>query len=212
MPAMEKVDYKKRDRGLYLPGRNPVLVDVPAMNFLMVDGRGAPEGSAYQEALSILYALSFTVKMSKLSPARPEDYFEYVVPPLEGLWWEEGGGSVMDTSREEWRWTAMIRQPEFVTPEVFAWAAGNCQAKKPGLDLSRARFETFEEGRCVQVLHVGPYAAEKPSFEKMERFVEEQGLRRRPDRLGRHHEIYLSNPQKTAPERLKTILRLELEG
>lgn len=204
----DKLDYKKAYKDLYLPGRSPALVDVPEMRFLMADGQGAPGGVQYQAALQALYALTFTIKMSKMSGSQPEGYFEYVVPPLEGLWSIPGGAFDPDAPREDWLWTSMIRQPEFVTEEVFGWAVEECRRKKPEVDVSGVRFETYAEGPCAQLLHIGPYAAEPASISLLHAFLLENGLKQRTDETHRHHEIYLSDPRRTAPERLKTVLRL----
>lgn len=203
----KKVDYKKDYKDLYLPKRKPMLIDVPPMNFIMIDGEGDPNHTEYQQAVGALYALTFTIKMSKMSGNQPQGYFEYVVPPLEGLWWISGGAFSPD-ERENWLWTSMIRQPEFVTPAVFTWALEECRRKKPELDLSKTRFETFTEGLCVQIMHIGPYSDEPRSVALLEDFIEENGLHNQTGSERRHHEIYLSDPRKTAPERLKTVLRL----
>lgn len=202
---MDKLDYKKEYRDLYLPGKKPSLVMVPSMLFIMADGTGAPEGASYQEVVSILYSLSFTIKMSKMGPQKPEGYFEYTVPPLEGLW--TLNGEWFDPDRESWQWCSMIRQPEFVTPEVFAWAVGEAGRKKPELDFSRARLEVFEEGACAQIMHTGPYAEEDKSIALLKEFICAQGYQDECSDDRRHHEIYLSDPRRSAPERLKTVLR-----
>lgn len=204
----DKLDYKKEYKDLYLPGRKPMLIEVPEMRFFMMDGQGEPGGAQYQAALQALYALSFTIKMSKLGGNQPEGYFEYVVPPLEGLWSFPGGVFDLNCPREEWLWTSMIRQPEFVTEEVFRWAVAECRRKKPEVDVSGVRFEALEAGLCVQMMHVGPYSDEPASLNKMRAFMHENGYSLWNDETHRHHEIYLSDPRRTAPERLKTVLRL----
>ena len=203
----KKVDYKKDYKDLYLPKTKPMLIDVPPMNFIIIDGAGDPNDTEYQQAVGTLYALTFTIKMSKMSGNQPQGYFEYVVPPLEGLWWISGGAFSFD-KRDNWLWTSMIRQPEFVTPAVFSWALEECRRKKPELDLSKARFETFSEGLCVQIMHIGPYSDEPRSIALLENFIEENGLLNQTGSKRKHHEIYLSDPRKTAPEKLKTVLRL----
>lgn len=207
---MEKLDYKKEYKDLYQPAAKPSLIDVPEMSFFAVDGAGDPNTSpAYAEAMEILYGLSFTVKMSKMNGTQPEGYFEYVVPPLEGLWSADGvsfdGLNVSD--KNMFKWVSIIRQPEFVTEEVFEWAKDILAKKKPQLDLSKARFMTFTEGLCVQIMHKGSYDSEPESIMKMKRFAEGNGLTEdfSADRL--HHEIYLSDPRKCAPERLRTVIR-----
>ncbi|TWH57283.1 hypothetical protein DesLBE_1551 [Desulfitobacterium sp. LBE] len=206
--AGEKLDYKKAYKDLYLPKSKPMLIEVPPMNFIMVDGQGDPnpEGGEYQQAVELLYAITYTIKMSKLSGSRPAGYIEYVVPPLEGLWWCRGSAFDLQ-DRESWLWTSMIRQPEFVTEEVFQWAAAECQRKKPGLDVAKVRFEKFSEGLCVQMMHLGPFADEPASLERMKAFMEQNELVDMTGAERKHHEIYLSDPRKTSPEKLKTVLR-----
>ncbi|MCL4514070.1 MAG: GyrI-like domain-containing protein [Firmicutes bacterium] len=207
----KNLDYKKEFKDLYLPPAKPVLVTVPAMQFIMVDGTGDPNGNqGFQQAVELLYGLSFTIKMSKMKNQQPEGYFDYVVPPLEGLWWIDGGEFSFE-KRDNWRWTLMIRQPEFVTPKVFAWAGQGLAAKKPGLPLDKARFEGFEEGLCVQAMHLGPYATEPETMAKIEDFIRSHGLKDRLGRGGKHHEIYLSDPMKAKPEKMKTVLRHPVE-
>jgi hypothetical protein len=204
----EKVDFKKIQKALYRPPRSPVRIQVPEMGFIAVDGQGAPQGEDYQKALQTLYALTFAIKMSKMSATQPAGYFEYVVPPLEGLWWSEGGALDMQAPKESWRWTSMIRQPDFVDEKVFEWAQIRCREKKPEVDVSGARLIRFEEGDCVQMMHVGPYEAETCSIGTMKEFMAENGLRDETGDIRKHHEIYLSDPRKTAPEKLKTVIRL----
>ncbi len=208
--ATEKLDYKKEYKDLYMPKKKPMLIDVPNMGFLVVDGTGAPEGGEYKNALQALYALTFTIKMSKMGGTQPKGYFEYVVPPLEGLWYGEKGAFERNR-RDEWRWRAMIRQPEFVTREVFEWAVDRCAEKKPEVDVSRARFEEFTEGLCVQMMHVGPYSQEPASIAMLHEFMEQNALRNMTGNVRKHHEIYLSDPRKTAPDKMKTVLRLPVE-
>lgn len=215
-----KLDYKKEYKDLYMPAAKPSLIEVPAMSFIMVDGKGDPnaEGGEYQQAVELLYALSYTIKMGYKNSAKPEGYTDYVVPPLEGLWWLEGGAfDGFDYSalsqKEKYFWTSMIRQPEFVTQEVFKRACGEVAKKKPGMNTSKARLKTFEEGLCVQAMHTGPYDEEPETIAQMEAFIEANGYRnaindKRPDgSIKRHHEIYLGDPRKTEPSKLKTVLR-----
>ncbi len=202
----DKLDYKKEYKDFYMPKTQPMCIDVPALPFIMVDGKGDPNGTEYPEAVSILYALAFTIKMSKMGSHPPDGYFEYVVPPLEGLWWCEGAPFNFE-KRDNWRWTSMIRQPEFVTPEVFRWAVLECRRKKPEIDVSKARFETYTEGLCVQMMHIGPYQTEPDTVAQMQNFMREHNLTDMTGLQRKHHEIYLSDPRKTAPEKLKTVLR-----
>ncbi len=203
----KKVDFKKDYKDLYLPKTRPMLIDVPPMNFIMMDGAGDPNHEEYQQAVGALYALTFTIKMSKMSGNQPPGDYEYVVPPLEGLWWISGGAFSLN-ERNNWLWTSMIRQPEFINPAVFAWALKECRRKKPELDLSKARFGTFAEGLCVQIMHIGPYSDEPRSIAMLKTFIELNGLVDQTGSERKHHEIYLSDPRKTAPEKLKTVLRL----
>ncbi len=212
---MEKFDYKKSFRELYAPDTTPGILSVPSMNFIMIDGKGNPNDAAgeYKKAVELLYALSYTIKMSKKSNAAPKDFFDYVVLPLEGLWWLEDSNSLNFQDKDNYHWTSMIRQPEFVTPEVLEQASWSVKKKKPDLDVSKARLEEFQEGLCVQLLHLGPYDTEPLSLEKMDRFLYEHHYLidiSHPDdagRIRRHHEIYLSDPRRSKPDKLKTILR-----
>lgn len=207
---MAVFDYKKEYKDLYLPKNKPGIIDVPEMRFIMVDGKGDPNTSAsYKEAVEVLYGLSYAIKMSKMGSTQPLGYFDYVVPPLEGLWWFENNffdGSVIGR-KDEFCWVTMIRQPEFVTPEVFETAKASLSKKKPGLDTSIARLEDFTEGLCAQVMHLGSYDDEPPTVAALEEFIESQGYRTVMSGLRQHHEIYLSDPRKTAPEKLKTVIR-----
>ena len=207
---MEKVDFKKIDKVLYQPGRKPVLVDVPEMVFLAVDGTGDPNTSAdYKNAVGALYALSYTIKMSKMGNSCPPGYFDYVVPPLEGLWFTEEGGfdGKMITDKSKFCWTSLIRQPDFVTEEVLEWAKKVCLEKKPETDTSNVRLLRYKEGMCAQVMHIGPYDDEPETIEQLERFIEANGYETEINETRRHHEIYLGDPRKTAPDKLKTVLR-----
>jgi hypothetical protein len=210
-----KLDDKKEYKNLYLPKQKPEVVDVPAMTFLMVNGSGNPndEDGEYQQAVELLYGLAYTIKMSNRNGCAPEGYFEYVVPPLEGLWWLEQEGDMDFTQKDKFCWTSMLRQPEFVTTEVFQWACRELKRKKPNIDPSKAYLETFAEGTCVQIMHIGPYAEEPKAIEQMEAYIKENNFKNAissadiDGRIRRHHEIYLSDPRKTAPEKMKTVLR-----
>lgn len=207
---MEKLDYKKEYKDLYQPTSKPSIIEVPEMLFITVEGSGDPNTSAtYQEAMEILYGLSFTIKMSKMSGTQPAGYFEYVVPPLEGLWYTDEGcfDGVNVTDKNLFRWISMIRQPEFVTEEVFEMAKEALTKKKPELDLSNAKFIRLEEGLCVQAMHRGPYDNEPETIEKMKQYVKENGYEEDFSDTRLHHEIYLSDPRRCAPERLRTVIR-----
>lgn len=202
-------DFKKESPALYAPAAKPVIVDVPEMVFVMADGRGDPNTSAaYANAVAALYGFSYAVKMSKMGGCAPDGYFDFVVPPLEGLWglagWESAPGVIRKDSFE---WTAMLRVPAFVTPDVFVRFMGVLAAKKPDLDLVPVRLEKFTEGLCGQITHTGPYDDEPPTIEALERFIAESGCRTEMSGMRRHHEIYLGDPRKTRPDRLRTIIR-----
>ncbi|MFQ8600807.1 MAG: GyrI-like domain-containing protein [Oscillospiraceae bacterium] len=201
----QKLDFKKEYRDLYQPGPAPALVEVPPIPYLMVDGQGAPDGQAYQNTIELLYAVSMTIKMSKMNGTQPAGYFEYVVPPLEGLW--DCGPQGFAPDRESWRWTSMIRQPEFVTQEVVRQAVDRVRQKHPDFQLERIRLGVYEEGLCVQAMHLGPYTTEQETIDKITAFVQENALSDMCGAARRHHEIYLSDPRRVPPERLKTVLR-----
>lgn len=203
-------DYKKEYKDLYLPKLKPTVIDVPEMIFIMVDGKGNPNTCEdYKTALEILYGLSYTIKMSKMSGTQPKGYFEYVVPPLEGLWWGEDGyfdgTNIID--KDKLCWTSMIRQPEFVTNEVFEESKNTLCKKKPHLDLSLARLESFTEGLCAQIMHIGAYDDEPATIKILEGVIKESEYKNDISRNRKHHEIYLGDPRKTAPEKLKTVIR-----
>ena len=207
---MAAFDFKKDRKDLYNPGTAPVIMDVPEMLFIMVDGQGDPNTSqAYSESMQILYGLAYTIRMNKAE----DGYFEFVVPPPEGFWSLSDtaftGGTIADKS--QFLWTMMLRQPLFVTPQVFESAKAKLNKKKPELDLSPARLETFTEGLCVQAMHLGPYDAEPETIRIMERYREQRGFKPDFTRTRHHHEIYLSSPQRTAPEKMKTILRYPIK-
>ncbi|NLP14919.1 MAG: transcriptional regulator [Clostridium sp.] len=205
------MDYKKEQKDLYMPKDKPALIEVPPMNFLMVDGSGDPnDNPEFQHATELLYGLSYAIKMSKKKGKQPEGFFEYVVPPLEGLWWIDEGSFSFE-KRDNWKWTLMIRQPEFVNGETVQWAVDELARKKPELEINKARFEAFEEGLCVQIMHIGPYSTEPETMKKVEAFLLEHGLRDRLASGGKHHEIYLSDPRKSKPESMKTVLRHSVE-
>lgn len=201
-------NYKKEYKEFYLPPKKPGIVTVPPMNYVAVRGKGNPneEKGEYKQAVGLLYAVAFTIKMSYLGSHKIEGYFPYVVPPLEGLWWQEGIKGVDYAHKETFEWIAMIRLPDFVTKEEFEWAVTEAAAKKK-MDFSKAEFFHYEEGECVQCMHIGSYDEEPDTVRRMGEYVEEAGYQ--PDfATGRyHHEIYLSDPRRTAKEKLKTVIR-----
>lgn len=201
-------DYKKEYKEFYLPLKKPHIIMVPPMNFVAVRGKGNPndpEGE-YQGAMELLYGIAFTIKMSYKGSHKINGYFEYVVPPLEGLWHQPGVEGVDYAHKETFEWTSMIRLPEFVTREEFDWAVQEATAKKKK-DFSKADFLTYDEGLCVQCLHVGPYDAEPETLRQMDAFAAEQGYVLDFTEKRFHHELYLGDPRRTAPEKLKTVLR-----
>lgn len=207
---MGKFDYKKEYKDLYQPKTKPSIIEIPEMIFIAIDGKGDPNTSdEYKEALEILYGLSFTIKMSKMSGTQPEGYFEYVVPPLEGLWYVDDakfdGTNITDKSR--FCWISMIRQPEFVTEKVFENAKNALAKKKRELDLSKARLMKMTEGLCVQIMHKGAYDNEPESIAKIREFAEKSGYTEDISDTRFHHEIYLSDPRRCATENLKTVIR-----
>lgn len=205
--AEKVLDYKKEYKELYLPKEKPVLIVVPPMNFIMVDGKGDPNHNQdYEQAVELLYGLSYAIKMSKKKGLEPEGYFEYVVPPLEGLWTVSDGHFSLE-QRNNWVWMAMIRQPEFVNSMTLEWAKEELHKKKPGLPVEKARLETYDEGLSVQALHLGPYATETETMSRMQALMQEKGLADLVVQGRKHHEIYLSDPRKSRPESMKTVLR-----
>ena len=200
-------DFKKEYKEFYLPPVTPTLVDVPPANYIAVSGTGNPndEGSEYKDSIGLLYGIAFTIKMSNKGGRQIEGYFDYVVPPLEGLWWSENG-EVNYAHKEAFHFISMIRLPEFVTRADFDWAVAEATRKKK-TDFSKVEFFHYEEGRCVQCMHIGPFDSEPITIGKMKAFAEQQGLSIAIDDVSRHHEIYLSDPRKTAADKLKTMIR-----
>ncbi len=195
-----------------MPNTEPAFIEVPEMLFIQVEGNGNPNTcQAYKEAIEILYGISYSIKMSKMDGSQPKDYFEYVVPPLEGLWWMNDGNEVDFTRKDNFCWISMIRQPEFVTEAVFETAKEKLQKKKPELDFSGTRLVRLTEGLCCQVMHLGPYDNEPATLSRLEKFIAVNGYEIDISEVRRHHEIYLSDPRRTAPKRLKTVLRLPVK-
>lgn len=201
-------DYKKEYPEYYLPKNTPSIVEVPRMNYLAVRGEGDPneEDGDYKRAIGLLYGVAFTLKMSKKGDRRIEGYFDYVVPPLEGFWWQPGAKGVDYARKADFHWIAVIRLPDFVTRDDFDWAVAEATRKKKD-DFSKVAFMACEEGLCVQCMHIGPYDDEPATVERMHRYAAEQGFA--PDITDQrlHHEIYLSDARKVAPEKLRTVIR-----
>lgn len=206
---MTPFDYKKEYKALYLPKDMPSIVEVPSMQYAAVRGHGDPNepDGEYGRAVAVLYGISYTIKMSYKGSRKIDGFFEYVVPPLEGFWWMEGGAPGIDyRNKSGFNWISIIRVPEFVTEEVFAWAKEEAQRKK-GIDTSLAELITVSEGLCVQCLHIGSYNEEPATVAKMDQYIKEQGYENDISDRRRHHEIYLSDPRKVSPERMKTVIR-----
>lgn len=201
-------DFKKEYKEYYLPKNKPEIVTVPSMRYVAVRGHGNPneEGGAYKAAIAVLYAVAYTIKMSKMGDRHMEGYYDFVVPPLEGFWWQEGVQGVDYSDKSTFRWISCIRLPEFVTAEDFAWAVGEASRKKK-LDCSCAEFLTVEEGLCVQMMHHGPFDEEPASVAQMDAYLEENGYETDFESGRLHHEIYLSDARKVAPEKWKTVIR-----
>lgn len=222
-------DYKKEYKEFYLPKAVPGIITVPKMNFIAVRGQGDPnvEGGEYKASIGLLYGIAFTIKMSKKGSHQIDGYFDYVVPPLEGFWWQDerypedampqtGRAGRRDSiqgidyaHKENFQWISLIRLPEFVTREEFGWAVSEASAKKKQ-DFSRAEFLPYNEGLCVQCMHIGPYDEEPETVETMHRYMEEQGYALDITDQRFHHEIYLSDARRTRPEKLRTVIRLPI--
>ena len=201
-------DLKKEYREFYMPANRPGIVTVPRMNYIAVRGQGDPnrEDGEYKRAIGVLYGIAYTIKMSRMGDHRIDGYFDFVVPPLEGFWRQDGVEGVDYAHKEDFRWISVIRLPDFVTAEDLAWAVGEATRKKKE-DFSKAEFLTCDEGLCVQCMHIGPYDDEPATVAAMHEYMEDLGYV--PDITERrmHHEIYLSDARKTAPEKLKTVIR-----
>lgn len=201
-------DYKKEYKEFYQPPKNPSIIDIPQMDYIAVRGKGDPNlpDGEYKSAIGLLYGIAYTIKMSYMGSHKIDGYFPYVVPPLEGLWWQEGGAGINYSRKENFQWISMIRLPEFVTKEEFNWAVAEATEKKQ-TDFSKVEFFPYKEGLCVQCMHIGSYDKEPATLQLMNSFIQKEGYI--PDQSGirKHHEIYLSDPRRTKPERLRTVIR-----
>jgi hypothetical protein len=203
---MQKIDFKKELRHLYQPSaREVVVVEVPPLNYLMLDGEGDPNTSpAYQAAVEALFALSYAIKFMVKKGALAIDYG---VLPLEGLWWADDMSSFSTADKSNWKWTMMIMQPDFITPTLVSEALKKQKGKAEPSVLEKVRFESFAEGTCAQIMHIGPFSAEGPTIERLHRFIADSGRQRR----GKHHEIYLSDIRKADPAKWKTVIRQPMQ-
>ena len=204
-------DYKKEYKDLYLPKTKPTVIDVPGMNFVAIQGKGNPNenNGEYHKALGVLYGIQYTIKMSKMNSSVPKGYFDYVVPPLEGLWWTMEK-KIDFKNKSKFHWVSMIRLPEYVTKDVFKWACEEASKKKK-INTEKAYLLKLNEGLCVQCMHIGPYDDEPRTIKLMENFLEENGFKIDLNEKRRHHEIYLSDPRKTDPSKMKTVLRIPVK-
>ena len=204
-------DFKKEYKEFYMPKGKPEIVTVPAMNYIAVRGCGNPneEGGDYKKSIELLYGIAYTIKMSKRGDHKIDGYFDYVVPPLEGFWWQEGVDGIDYSHKENFRWISVIRLPDFVTRSDFEWATEEATRKKK-MDFSKVEFLPVEEGLCVQCMHTGSYDDELATVSMMHEFIESQGYALDITDKRLHHEIYLSDARKVAPEKLKTVIRLPI--
>lgn len=201
-------DFKKEYKEFYLPKNKPQIVNVPKANYIAIRGQGNPneEGGAYQQAIGILYAVAYTLKMSYKTDYKIDGFYEYVVPPLEGFWWQDGICGVDYSKKDEFNWISIIRLPDFITRENFDWAVKTASEKKK-IDCSKAEFLTIEEGLCVQIMHIGSFDDEPATVTLMDKYLEENGYEKDFSDTRLHHEIYLSDPRKSTPDKQKTVIR-----
>lgn len=206
--SMEKFDFKKEYKEFYLPPKKPEIITVPVMNFIAVRGKGNPnaEDGEYKQAIGLLYGIAFTIKMSARQAHNIDGYFDFVVPPLEGLWWQNGIRGVDYTRKDEFQWLSLIRLPDFVTKADFDWAVAEA-ARKKNADFSKAEYFTYEEGLCVQCMHIGPYDDEPATVHAMEKHAAANGYTADFSASRHHHEIYLSDARRCQPSKLRTVIR-----
>ncbi|MGE5327758.1 MAG: GyrI-like domain-containing protein [Thiobacillus sp.] len=202
---MKAIDFKKDP--VYKAKTEPEIVTIPRMLFVMVDGQGDPDGKDFQDAMQAIYGIVYTIKFWDKKFEAPEGYEKFTMAPLEGLWWMKNDELWDVNRRNDWCWTAMVRLPEFVDDKYFNEVIDTCIKQKKSDVYKKARLEYFNEGQCVQILHIGPYSTEGPNIQKMHQFAADQGYKLR----GKHHELYFGDPRRTAPEKLKTILRQPVE-
>ncbi|MBX2874701.1 MAG: GyrI-like domain-containing protein [Saprospiraceae bacterium] len=203
---MTKIDFKKAFKNEYAPkAKAPSVIEVPPMNYLMIDGEGYPEeNQTWTDSIEALYPLAFGLKFMFKKKTPPADYYDYVVPPLEGLWWlAKGDPDFYLQNKEDWRWTMMIRQPDFITAQMVEEKIEELKIKKRLPALDKVRFERMNEGLVVQIMHIGPFSEEPATLEVLHGFIRDNGY----DFRAKHHEIYLSDPRRANPEKMKTVLR-----
>lgn len=205
---LSKFEWRKELKELYLPKKQPTVIDIPEMKFFTIEGNGNPNGERFNELVEVLYGLSYAIRMMPKKGITPAGYYEYTVFPLEGHWDLDEEGRKLDyLDKNHFVYKLMIRQPDFVTEELFQYAVDSLKLKKPKLDVNLAQFENITEGLCVQAMHIGSYDDESQTFQLMEEFCAQNNLERAEKT---HKEIYISDPRKTAPEKLKTVLRFKV--
>lgn len=201
-------DFKKEYKEFYMPKNKPEIITVPKANYIAVRGKGDPNeiGGAYQQAISVLYAVAYTLKMSYKTDHKIEGFFEYVVPPLEGFWWQDGKDGIDYTDKASFNWISVIRLPEFITQKDFEWAVETATKKKK-LDCSSAELMTIDEGLCIQIMHLGPFDDEPATIALMDEYLDKNGYVNDITNTRLHHEIYLSDARRVVPEKWKTVIR-----
>ncbi len=201
-------DFKKEYKEFYMPKNKPEIVTVPKANYIAVRGKGDPneKGGAYQQAIGVLYAVAYTLKMSYKTDHKIEGFFEYVVPPLEGFWWQDGKDGIDYTDKASFNWISVIRLPEFITQKDFEWAVETATKKKK-LDCSSAELMTIDDGLCVQIMHLGPFDDEPATIALMDEYLDKNGYVNDLTKTRLHHEIYLSDARRVVPEKWKTVIR-----
>ncbi|MFN8482005.1 MAG: GyrI-like domain-containing protein [Anaerolineae bacterium] len=197
---VETIDVKKLYKALYNPpSKAPVLIEVPPLDYLMIDGQGDPNGAAFADATQALYSAAYTLKFM----LQKETGVKYSVPAMSALWWADNMEDFLNANRDQWKWTAMIMQPVAITPEQMSQAVADAGRKRDLPALAGLRLERFAEGLAAQIMHIGPYSAEPPTIQRLHAFIHDRGYALR----GKHHEVYLSDPRRTAPEKMKTVIR-----
>ena len=206
------LDYKKEYKDLYSPKNEPMKIDIPEITFVTIEGKGNPndKDGEYKKALEIIYGIQYSIKMSKKGDFIPNGYFDYVVPPLEGLWWSDNEMKFPIKDKSKFCWISMIRLPEYVTKDVFEWACIEVNKKKK-IDTKKAKYLKIKEGLCVQMMHIGSYDDEPKTIKIMEEFIVKNNFVNDIGSKRRHHEIYLSDPRKSEPNKMKTILRIPIK-
>lgn len=201
-------DFKKEYKEFYMPKKRPEIIDVPPMNYIAVRGKGDPneENGAYKQAIGVLYVVAYTLKMSYKTDRRIEGFFDYVVPPLEGFWWQDGVKGIDYDKKDRFNWISVIRLPDFIKKDDFEWAVKTAAEKKK-IDYSSAEFITVNEGLCAQIMHIGAFDSESESVELMDKYLDENGYENDISDKRLHHEIYLSDARKVVPEKWKTVIR-----